>query len=270
MIDGMQRQDFLHCTCHAMVALMISSSCAAARHLDSGVQCTRNCAGALTTAAALPAAAAERDTVSSDADMGPSGSNGSTDQEPALGAEPPSESAEAQAQEAATEADEQAQQPAADAHAAASATAAVGSNGAAAPAEADAAVAGISTASTKPQRRQKDRAGAPRGQQRLQRREPQDRQPTGPVEPIPKVRPSNCVSRCSVLTRTILRSQLLPALGGCEPPCTKEVLLISDKRLCCTQEELWIRAGDVVACKVERSNNRGARVSTLRDPRIIG
>ena len=36
------------------------------------------------------------------------------------------------------------------------------------------------------------------------------------------------------------------------------------------QEELWIRAGDVVACKVEWSNNRGARVSTLRDPRIIG
>lgn len=36
------------------------------------------------------------------------------------------------------------------------------------------------------------------------------------------------------------------------------------------QEDLWFRTGDVVPCKVEWSNARGARVSTLRDPRIIG
>lgn len=212
--NGIQRQTLppLHLPCHGCVndikQLCCSQTC--------GHSCTCNCAGALTTAAALPAAAAERDTVSSDADMPPSGSNGSTAQEPALSVEPSSEPAKAQ--EAATEADEQAQPPAPDAHAAASATAAAGSDGAAAPAEADAAVASTSTASTKPQRRQKDRAGAARGQQRLQRREPQDRQPNGPVEPIPKVRHSNWVPRCPVLTRIMLCLQLLPALSRCATP----------------------------------------------------
>jgi hypothetical protein len=213
-INGMQWQTLppLHLICHGCVN-DVKQLCCSQR---CGHSCTRNCAGALATAAALPAAAAERDTVSSDADAAPSGSNGSTVQEPALNAEPSSEPAEAQ--QAATERDEQAQQPAADAHAAASATAAAGSDGAAAPAEADAAGASTNTASAKPQRRQKDRVGAPRGQQRLQRREPQDRQPTGPVEPIPKVRHSNWVPRCSVLTRIMLCLQLLPALSRCANP----------------------------------------------------
>jgi hypothetical protein len=157
-----------------------------------GHSCRRNCAGALTTAAALPAAAVERDTVSSDSDVSLSGSNGSTAQEPASSAEPSSDSAESQ-EEAATKAEEPAQPPAADASAAASATSAAGSNGAAAPAEAAAEGSGVGAASTKPQRRQKDRAVVARGQQRPQRREPQDRQPTGPVEPIPKVRATSFV-----------------------------------------------------------------------------
>ena len=136
----------------------------------------------------MPAAAAERDTIS---EVSPSGSVGITADEPVPSGEPSSVSVDPQ--QAATEAAEQVQQLAAGANAV-SATAAAESNGAADAAEAAPAASDAGLASAKAQRKQNNRPWVPRGQQRVQWREPQDRLTPGPVEPIPKVCNLSCVS----------------------------------------------------------------------------
>lgn len=202
-----------------------------------------HCTGTSMAAAAMPVAA-ERDTVSS-GDVSASRVAGVTADEPVPAAEASSVSVEPE------EAAEQTEQLASAAEAASATAASADANGssaaapdaAAAPAEAAAAaVEAAGVTSVKPQRRQQDGQRAPA--RRFPRQEQQERVPTGPVEPIPKVTLRHCTGvHCHVLQLALRVTSQKSGIALCSPLITLEIILAHYcRRTCGSVTATWCPA----------------------------